>query len=239
MALLNSILPIVILLIFALLFRYLVQYLRRNNNVFSKKLMWFLSGYLLLLIIATFISIFIPKHELTKHKEAFESKVAKEISQFKNDLLQGNLQQIDSNLIKSSYEFEWKENVLQIQEIQNQFLEMPIYIEEKERNDHLIEAMMYTSKHYYQDIDITDEIKPIEMELRDNTLFITLVRSEIKLSKMTAGFPIRQFTGESVFNDHNDSIGQSVIYIKVPKGVKIENEDNFNITYVEKLKKSD
>ena len=108
-----------------------------------------------------------------------------------------------------------------------------IFVERQINDDAAIEAFTYHTGLMIGGIDFSDELIPLKLELEDNRLNIIPIAQNIRLSIMGDSFPIRQFTGESLF-DHSFSTGDQLIYLKIPKDLKLIADDVVILEYVEK-----
>ncbi|WP_019240704.1 MULTISPECIES: hypothetical protein [Bacillus] len=232
MVLLGTVLPILILVGVAFLLRYLRQ---SKSNVFVPIMNWLFSGYIIILLIAILIAGFLPNEKQPLNKKEFVVKAEKEVNDFQDAIYRGNLDKIDSKLLRTSQAFDFQGESLNIREINDGYLEVPIVIEENSADFGHIEAMIYTSKTYYMDQDVTEQIPIFQMDFQKDTLIISKSnQTRLNFNKLSHEFPFRQFSGEKMFNNDENFIGLTVLFLRVPKGVKIENQDNLNIEYVRK-----
>lgn len=235
MSLLASIGPIILLIIMALLLRFPVQYVRKHNSFFMKKINWFIGGYLLLLLIAVIVFAFIPKEEAFGEKKEVEARVLKELKEFHDALSSGDLEQVSSNLVGKKNDFTYQQKSLSIQIYDDQWFGLSIVVEQKESADGVVEASVYKSNIYYQQVDITDLVPAFKVDLQDDTLMIYAPDyNELKLEKVMNSFPIRQFTGERMMSESMDLSGDMVLYVRIPKGTVLWNDTLFDLTYVVK-----
>ena len=79
--------------------------------------------------------------------------------------------------------------------------------------------------------DFSDKLIPYKLELSENTLTITPKEQNIRLSISTASFPVRQFTGESIFN-HSFSSGDQVLYLLIPNDLQLQADERIMLEYV-------
>ena len=71
----------------------------------------------------------------------------------------------------------------------------------------------------------------ISWSYRENTLTITPKEQNIRLSISSASFPVRQFTGESIFN-HSFSSGDQVLYLTIPNDLQLQADEGIMLEYV-------
>ncbi|MGM9922789.1 MAG: hypothetical protein ACI35R_00895 [Bacillus sp. (in: firmicutes)] len=231
MNILMAFLPILLLVVVAFMLRSLFRYFRNNkNNFFVRKLNWFFGSYVALLVAAVILSLFIPQTERVVSKADFVEIAKKEVADFEETIFSGNIDKLDKELIKAQASFEWRGEVLKLQEVNNQYFQIPIVVEKKETGDGYIESYILTSKFYLQNAEISEHIRPFDMELIRDTLHI--FSPEFEFNTISKEFPIRQFTKERLFYDHQDFLGSMTLYLRIPDGVRIETNDHFDLRYV-------
>lgn len=104
-----------------------------------------------------------------------------------------------------------------------------ILLYRKNVDDDKIEVSRYSTPMFIEDIDFSKDIKSPEIQLINNRISINYTKQKYSYSKFKKDFTIAQFAQNQFTDDNfNRSIfGQSVLYIKVTKGLKIANEERY------------
>lgn len=113
-----------------------------------------------------------------------------------------------------------------------------ILVERKNTDDNKVEVYNYSSPMIYGKIDFSSKFKKPDVQLSGNKLTINNEKQEYSYTEFLKDFSITQFlendTGnetESVY-ERRSYFNQYVIYIKVPKGLKLSEDKN--IQYINK-----
>ena len=114
------------------------------------------------------------------------------------------IRSMTSNLLQSNRFTDYQNQTLRI--VSRSDYTISIFVERQINDDATIEAFTYHTGLIIGGIDFSDKLIPLKLELEDNTLTIIPIAQNIRLSIMRDGFPVRQFTGESIF-DHSFSSG--------------------------------
>ena len=66
---------------------------------------------------------------------------------------------------------------------------------------------------------------------------LSSVKKKIQLAMFKTAFPISQFNNEtSITEEHGQIVGMQLLYLRIPKDVKINTGKNLSIEYVEPSK---
>jgi hypothetical protein len=229
MNLILLIIPIVV--IFVLLVSVGKSTRKSRNYSYNRRVWKIFIGYFILLLICVVIDAAIPSKGATALKKLDANKLAKETERLHDAALAGKIDQVDAKYKIKTWTFSYNGKRLDTAAKNNGDMDgLQVVVERKNSNDHQIEAAFYRTKVGLDDLDITEMIKPIGLELAGNQLIFVPEKSEINFTKFDNVFAINQFTGKSIFG-HGYSLyeGQSILYLKLPKDLKLVTDDQANV----------
>ncbi len=207
----------------------------RKNYFFGKRMHWFFGGYLAILVICAGMAPLLPTDE-----KIYKDIDVKDLDHAGTELyeaaLAGNIDKVDSNYIKKTWNLDYQDQQLSITASNEEFIETSIIVERKTVNDGDIEAVYYKSASSVNGMDISALEKPLQIKVENNAMKIkNPERLELGFTQFQQAFPINQFTGKRGYFSHSNSIyeGNSVLYLKVPKDLKINAQSELNVQYVE------
>ncbi|MGA4721463.1 hypothetical protein [Fictibacillus nanhaiensis] len=225
-----SFLPILIVFIIV---AFGIGIMRSNTKVSlgTKKIRWILSGYTIILAIATVISLFI----LPNHKNDEKIATADEMNKIENaqnravnNLYSGNLDDLDKAFSeKKKWSFSFDKKSLDIVLTEGETGIMSVFAERKSENDGEIEATYHVGKSYIDGVDFTDKVNSPELLLNGQQLTVNnpaLVT--VSFSRFSPGFAYSQFSKGGHFSQENRSsvIGRDFILLKVPNDIEINGD---------------
>ncbi|WP_338753662.1 hypothetical protein [Bacillus sp. FJAT-52991] len=222
-------LVVVTLIIIFVVFAILVKIINKSGRIFSyNRVKWLFVSYLFVLVTSIVVYTFIP-YENANGKERDENNV-----NLVETALAGKTDQITDSYKKKEWLFEYKGNWIELELPDDQYSELTIVIERKDKNDGKVEATLYHPKSFANDIDITDQLGLMDLHLKKDTLTLTKPHEiHLEFTQFTKEFPITQFTGENWIDDGPIAINQGLLYLRIPKNLNIvESTDVSNIHYV-------
>ena len=229
-----SFIPLVIIVIVIIAIVRLTKSSGRKNNFFGKKIRWIFGGYLAILVICAGLSPLLSTDGIT-----YKAIDVKDLDHAGTELyeaaLAGNIDKVDSNYIKKAWNLDYQDQQLAITTPNEEFIETSIIVERKTVNDGGIDAVYFKSESSVNGMDISDLEKPLQMKIEKNTMrIVNPEKLELEFTQFQQAFPINQFTGKGGFShSHNFYEGTSILYLKVPKDLKINAPSELNVQYVE------
>lgn len=197
-------------------------------------------GYVVILLIGFAAAVFVPDPFVPDQGitagDKLDSKVLqKEDSDLQVAALEGKIDQFDSKWKKKEFNFAYQGKLLNIVVPNNESSDVLIVADRKGTNDDQIEASYYKTRATMNDREITRMLPQIDVKLVENQLTIQQEKNTLKYSQFMNVFPIRQFTGDSMY-EHSASFsgGQSIIYLRIPKDLQLNPQENLNFEYVAK-----
>lgn len=194
------------------------------------KVKWPLFVYLLLLLAFVPVNYLIPQKSLLKaapSKDICESMTR--IQELKSLAMENKLESVPWLRLNDERLFEYDKNQLEIQSTINI---LPVFVR---RNDYesKILSKYFTTKTYISNIEFTKKITLAVIQLDDGCININYpVPNYIEFSGFKNDFNISQF----IENKNNDSFaifkGNGVLYLEVPKTMKIINRTGADIKYL-------
>jgi hypothetical protein len=226
MMVLSVILPIVLVLLFGLFFFIVVKI--RKKYLTIKITHGLLLIYVGVLILAT-IAVPLIAHEYEKidriEQVDSEDGMNDPYSELFSKLSNGEVTEIDSTYLQEQKSFEdYPHESIRI--VPNTNNGPQIFVERVEKADSTIEVDIYSTGLVVDGLDFSSLLKPSQVELTENILTINPIYQEFNFVIAGNGYPIRQFTGESMFKHHSFRSGDSFVYLRIPSELEIEGNDD-------------
>jgi hypothetical protein len=207
----------------------------RKNYFFGKRIHWLFGCYLAILVICAGLTPLLPTDEKI-YKDIDVNDLDDAGTELYEAALAGNIDKVDSNYIKKTWNLDYQYQQLAITASNEEFIETSILVERKTVNDGDIEAVYYKSGSSVNGMNISGLEKPLQIKVQNNAMKIeNPERLELEFTQFQQAFPINQFTRKRGYFSHSNSIyeGISVLYLKVPKDLKINAQSELNVQYVE------
>ena len=223
----TALLPIAIILLIV----GFVYFMSKVGNKFItiKITHWLLIIYIGVLLLSTAIIPFISDERMERDTKE-QVDIDKEMNELDKKLREGKLDQIDDQYFLEKNIFtDYKNQTLRI--VSRSEYGPQIFVKRQKVNDSTIESFTYVNGFYIGGDDFSDKLIPYKLELSEDTLTITPKEQNIRLSISTASFPVRQFTGESIFN-HTSSSGDQVLYLTIPSDLQLQADEGIMLEYV-------
>lgn len=220
MAAITTILPIVVLVIFIVLFFIMFRIGKRYMTI--KITHWLLFIYIGVLLLATFSVVFVGGDRVN-HQRVEQTTVENWKNGIKTQLINGEISKIDSRLLINEKHFQYDNKAKLTIEYQSDFFP-EIFIERKQSNDDEIEAYVFSNGFVVNGIDFSELLTPYQLEIVNETLYISPIYQELNLSIVSDPFAVRQFTGMSMF-DHSYNGRELTVYLRVPADLEVAGED--------------
>jgi len=229
-----------ILLLFTIVYYILLRkkFHRPKPFVPHNKAIWLLGGYGTLLVLGVIFYAFIPAEN---NRADAEKIIENQRYSLYERLANGKFDEIEPKFRMEKWEKPYTDTKLNIGlgsitiDDGNQ---IDVFVERKRGNDGRIEAYLFQSKSYLEDVDITKYVKPFDLDWHGIDLRITAPDPEYKNIKFVIAdreFPAKQFSKKPLLSHQADIIlGEQYLYFRVPKDLIIENQakDTINIEYV-------
>lgn len=180
-------------------------------------------SYCAILIVSTLILYFIPKSNFLSNKPNSNIITTPSLENFKDLASKGKLNASDSFTKNGNWSFDYTGKKLIISDSSMTFT---LVGERKTVDDGKIEVMNYVTDSSFNDINITDKIKPASAKLNKNTLRLyDEPNSPIKINQFSFDFTISQFIKDSPNQNNTNissSLGMRIVYIRIPKNLQID-----------------
>ncbi|MFS0779605.1 hypothetical protein ABC255_26935 [Neobacillus sp. 3P2-tot-E-2] len=232
-----SFVPIVIVVIMVIAITSLLINLTKRSSkaLFSgSRIRWMFVGYFSILLICTGLSPLLPKGEITYQKVDVD-QLERDSNELYEAAIQGNIENVDSKYIVKTRKFDYTEKQLNIAVVNEDFLSASIFVERKTTNDGKIEALHYQTGSGLNEMSISDLMQPLGINIDKNILMLeNPEKIRLEFSQFQQAFPINQFTGKGDFSDTNNFYGgTSILYLKIPKDLELNNTYEIDLQYVE------
>lgn len=222
---------ILILLLMLIIFAFLRKKggTKRGKYVNTKRTYWFFTSYVAVLIVSAILFYALPAKENAVGGRVQSETANKEIDKVYNAAQDGRIEEINSKYKKQQWEFPYKESRLHL----DGNVDPAIVIERKQSSDGSIDAVFFATNFVVGGFEMSNRTPAINVELQGDTLMIDNPGPlQINLGIYSKEFPIRQFTGEQFIEEDSIVSPMQVIYLRVPKDLKIAGASDMNISYV-------
>lgn len=229
---LGIVMPIIIVLFFVFFF-FSVKIGKKYLTI--KITHWLLMIYLGVLVLATIALPFFEKDHVVVEKieqKKTEFGESDSYSDLYSKLSNGEVTEIAPNYLQNELSFEdYQQESIRIESRADYGPQ--VFVERKETNDSKIEVAIYSTGLVVSGYDFSSMLKPLQLELTEDVLTITPVQQDINLAIASNNYSIRQFTGESMFENTYFSSVDSFVYLRVPADLNLVG-DELNIEYIVK-----
>ncbi|MCA1055736.1 hypothetical protein LCM10_12135 [Rossellomorea aquimaris] len=227
--------PILIILLLVIGVSVLMVRMSRRRRMGPKKARWIIGAYLIVLLVGTVFSFFIVEDQ----GHTFETVTTKEMERIERTQMKvmdaahsGRLSDFkDVYTEKKSWSFPYTDQKLDITNVDEQSVGVMVFVQKKEKEDGIVEAVHYTGDVYLDGIDVTEEKSTAELELKGEALVVKAPPMvHLNITTFSSGFPFQQFSkGKGgLFSDHRSmGFGQDFILLKVPPSVKVNGQTNY------------
>ncbi len=208
---------------------------REGNLAYSKRVRLIFSGYLAVLIICMVVSTVLPVKGIIQLQKVNRDELDRESVALYDKAKAGDISQFDRTFLHKKWDFDVQGQQLKIAGNGENFYNITVMVERKGQNDGHIEAGFYMTRSEVDGLDISKLVAPPQLKLANGHLNVTnSPKNKLRLSQFTNVFSVKQFTGENPFGHESyTSEGQSILYMKIPKDLKLTAADNINLEYVD------
>jgi hypothetical protein len=184
--------------------------------------------YLLALLVSLPVLYLLPRNQFPALDKPDGSEIAQaqqKYNLFKDYADKGELDKINGVNKNNSYQFLSQNKVLRL--VTPGYDSYPIWIEQKEADDGIINAETYTTPYVTDGVDITNSIPPVSVEFKVEKLIVLPPKGfEVRLVGFAPNILLSQFKKDSTSLYNRDSstsyLGVHPVYIKVPAGMSVE-----------------
>lgn len=227
---------IILLIIVLLCVRYFIMNSKKKLFLSGRAVKYILVAYLTALVLSAAALYALPEDGLVERVRNYENPIQAEHSQIYDYSRSGNLEKLKGLCETKSYKFKYAGNILTLEKLgdADSINNIQIWIERKNVDDQKIEAFSMKNKTIIYGLDVTKKIPHADIELRDDTLVITQMKSRrFDCVAFKNDITASQFLPKS--NDEGRVLMAwfdiHYIYLKVPKNLRI-NDDTLNVNYV-------
>jgi heme/copper-type cytochrome/quinol oxidase subunit 2 len=235
---LTTIIPILLVLIIIAVIYKLVNVIKKVPFLQKFNLKWMLSIYGVLLLVAVGLFYVIPiersSNKIVDNKDELVKveKARRLLTMAASEGKQISKENIDGVEIKNQWDFTYGEKQLDVTISEEQLGTLFTLVERKNVNDDRVEVIQYHTRTIIEHLDITDDIRPLTLELVEGELTIRDTNAvDIHFGKFDKEFTISQFTEQKGIEDSfigEDHIwAENVLYIRVPKDIDVEGDFQF------------
>lgn len=223
--------PLIIILGIAFLATRLINQprMKKGRYSYSKKVRVIFTGYVGILLICLVLTLILPTKELSKLEKITEHGNSSNLYQ---QALSGNINKVSRDHLVTERKLDYSGRTLQVKTKGDEFFDIPLIVERKPSNDNKIEAYYFRTTMSLNNYDVSDYVKAPVWDIKDDTFLLNMPKSSIKLSEFSYPFTVNQFTGKSLFSHSINSEWDHLIYIRIPKDLQLNHDDNLNMEYV-------
>jgi tRNA threonylcarbamoyladenosine modification (KEOPS) complex Pcc1 subunit len=229
-------LPILIILLLIVVIVALMVRLSRIRRVSPKNSRWLIIGYIIILLLAAILSYSI----LPENEEVVKTLSANELKQIESEQMKwmdaahsGKLKDLEGVYTsKKSWSFTYDNPKLEITYLGDEASYVMVFVEERTKEDDVIEAVHYTGNLFIDGMDMTEKKSSAQLELKGNILSLKAPDlASLNITKFSKGFPFQQFSAKKngMFSLERPSmgVGRDFILLKVPEGVEVNGHTNY------------
>lgn len=223
----NTIFPLLIIIVVVIVVFRFNWGMKRGSSSYVKRIRMILASYLAILLVCAGVDAVLP----AKGRHAVNKVDAQEVTQESDDLyntaVNGGIDKIDQKFLVKKWNFDYQGDMLKVDSTSSEFYSLYVVVDRKTESDGKIEASYFRSRASMNDMEITSLIKSPNVKLEGGVLnIIPPVKSKITYYQFANVFSIKQFTGEKyqTFSNFND--GQMILYLQIPKNLKIDIPEN-------------
>lgn len=225
MMVIGTVLPLIFVLGFVFYFFFSVKIGKKYLTI--KITHWMLIVYIGVLILATMIVPFLSQdHTAVEKMEQEKSDVGgfDSYTELHSKLSNGEITEIDPIYLQNEMSFEdYQKDSMKI--VSGVDYGPQIFVERKETNDSQIEVAIYSTGLVVNGNNFSNLLKPLQLDLTEDVLTITPVHQTIDIAISSNFYPVRQFTNESMFENHYYSSLDSFVYLRVPADLELERDE--------------
>lgn len=230
----TSILPIMILLLMIGIPASIMKLFSRNPH-FKQWFRLILAGYLAVLLVGAVLGFFLPMKSNNISGKIVRAKVSEEYVDSYELAVKGTLDDEEYVFKQKEWSFDYQAEVLNLKTVNDLPFSAQIVVKKTAAGDGKITASFYRGRTYINQWDVTELTNPAQLSLEGTTLilenpeFLTL-----EFADFSNVFPVTQFTGGNWFDPGtNFSSGQDMLYLTIPKDVKIANQSALYIQHLD------
>jgi len=191
---------------------------------------WILSIYMAVLIVATVLVPLMTDNTINQ-KKVDQLEMDHVWNEMDKKLGQGKIDQVDTKYLLAEMNFDVG-HLKTLQLLSSKVNSTQVLLERKPSNDEKVDAFIFRKGLIINDYDFSDQLKPYQLELVDQTLRITSSQQKMNLALSSNPFPVRQFTGESIMRGHSSVHGNQVVYLRIPHDLEVVADEEIDLQYV-------
>lgn len=227
-------------LIFVLSCLLLLFFLMKSGRGFTirfingRKTYILLTIYIVVLLISVGVFFIIPSPEKSISNQVVELDKVLNSNVIVDDVVYGGGSiELYDDYIENKWEFELEADDLSIIDQMNEAY-MPIIIDEKDEADGMVEVTTYRTPSVVKGMDITDQIDAVGISFSPHKLQVMVAYTKLSFVTFEQEFIAKQFSSDSsdVAYDEDIYLGDDLLYIRIPKGVQIEENDDLYIEFI-------
>lgn len=219
---------VLMLLVILVVFGILLNFANKITVIRGKRTYWIIGTYISVLLIAVVLYFSI----LNKDDARRGDINAHEIPNLEQVIYENkSIEEFEPYLTKQR-QLHYNNDELHINSAEVDYTNIPILIERKSADD-FIDVNTYQTPNVVEGIDVTD-YEALSVTLIDEVMLISMDDyRELHLDVYKNDFPIRQFTGEKIFEDDHFSFSRptQLIYLSIPEHIELTIDENIDVHY--------
>lgn len=227
----TAIAPLGLLIIGLIIFVLLKNRKRKRSYLSNRTVLWLLGGYITILVVCGIVSGFMPQGtEFPMGKSSVKDNSFYNIYALANE---GKINEVHPSFIQDKWEKNYTSMQLHVELQGADFANTTIFVQDKKVNDHKIEGTLYQGSAVVGNLDVSRLVSPLRVAWSDHTLILIPVKKNITLRLFKKDFPVIQFTKSGgIAADQTSSFGQQILYLRVPKGLKILPDKKLDVVHL-------
>jgi hypothetical protein len=205
-----------------------------GKYVYSTRIIWIVSGYIVLLLISMGVEAILPAKAVSEEKIVDIKELDQESIDLYDAAIEGRIAEVDRAFIRKEWNLDYEGETLTLAGENDEYLETQVIVERKKDKDGKIEAIYYSTRTVVDNIDFTERIDSPGLELADDILMVSNPKKvALKYIQFLNVFSVNQFTKEDTFFEHHTSYhGQSILYLRIPNNLELVDKSDINFLFV-------
>lgn len=222
---------IIVLILVLAVFGALLNIANRRLSFLGKKVYLVVGCYLIILLVGTALHFLILEKEISQAEKINEDSIP-----LLDQVSHGEraIETIESYLVEE-YTFDYQNDELTLYAYEPDYTYVPVLIERTVNDGSNIKVNVYQVPVLIEGVVVTGQMDIMSAELYEDELYFHLDGfADINLNVYKNDFPMRQFTGETLFNEDSPFFGRpnQLIHVRIPEQIKLIIDDDVNIYYL-------
>lgn len=204
---------------------------KRRANSYGKGVVWGLSVYVIISLIAMVVFFLLPIENDTAKDESGKPVDSPILY---NAVQSGTVDEIDEEYVREIWNYTLEEGALDIEAPGNDVNPINIFVEQTDDLTNEVKTVFYQTPTFMNGVNVTSYIPTPETALVADVLTVRKPEPrDVHFSVFKSEFPIRQFSGESLFGPRSHNLSNELMYIRIPENIDLTIDRHMGIEIVD------